>query len=119
MSLVSLPQLSDQFNSADPTNPASYLYVPPVGTYQNDAGQIVSKSTPNVSSTPSTVPSLWKQLATGTGQGAGFHLPSLQDATVILVGLILIAAGVFSFKTAQSIIVNTGKLAAKTSELAA
>jgi uncharacterized membrane protein len=135
-------QSTDPFYSQDASNPASYLYVPPVGTYQNDAGQIVSKSTPNTT-LPATAPtSLATEQSTlskigtalssslnplagvgnllmGNGANSTFHLPSLEDVVVIIVGFVLIAAGVFAFKSTQTIIQTGGRIARGAAGLAA
>jgi hypothetical protein len=44
---------------------------------------------------------------------------SLEDIVFVLLGLLLIAAGVFAFKSSQTIIQTAGKYASKASEVAA
>jgi hypothetical protein len=117
--------------STDLSNP---YYLPPTGYYQNDAGALVPMNTPSSTSTggsqaaPSTSssssPSLWQSLknyetSTGAAKNAGmFGIlgadRSLEDYVFIVLGLIVIIAGVFGFNKTQSVIVSAGTTAAKT-----
>lgn len=115
--------------ASDPNSP---FFVPPVGTYQNNAGQIVPKNTPSStfatptipaipaigsnttpSSTPTintaSTPSIWSRLSNF----------SVEDFVFIVLGLLLIAAGVFAFKTTQNIITTGAKYGSKVAEVAA
>lgn len=122
-----LQSSASRFYANNPNDPQSAYYVPPAGMMQNNAGQVVpispaqtfasptSTATPTTNSTPQqlTYDDL-KNIAINGGQGkslldkamekAGFSLPSLEDTIFIIVGLILIGAGVFAFKQTQSVI---------------
>lgn len=54
-----------------------------------------------------------------TGASTGTSGWNLEDFVMIVIGLILIAAGVFGFKSAQSVVINTVRTAAKTTVEAA
>ena len=113
--------------SSDTANP---YYLPPTGYYQNDAGALVPKNTPAAgsqaapSASNSSSPSWWQSLknyetSTGAAKNAGmFGIlgadRSLEDYVFIVLGLIVIIAGVFGFDKTQSVIVSAGTTAAKT-----
>ena len=113
-------------NGIPSTNTASPYYLPPKGYYQNDAGAIIPNSAVNTpgasssaaSSTPWYTSALNAIKGYETAKGATVNR-GLEDYVFIVLGLIVIIAGVFGLEGTRSIIVNTGKAAAKAGELAA
>jgi hypothetical protein len=83
---------------------------------------LMGSQTPSASSSSSSSASSFFGSASGflnnlfSGVTGGF---TLEDGVIIIVGLILIAAGVFSFKTTQTIITVAGKTAAKAAKTSA
>jgi hypothetical protein len=126
--LPSIAQSSDPFYSTDSSNPESAFYTPPVGTYQSNTGAVVPNTT--LSSTFPTAPTLVSP-STASSAATASSSPgivatakhaissNLENIIFILLGLMLIAAGIFSFKSTQTIISTTGKYAAKAGEVAA
>lgn len=144
-------ELDNQFSSLPASNPASPFFVPPAGTYQNNAGQIVPNSTasstfstPSTSqaSSPSTTSNYFQNvlsyLVGGTPNGlstndsVGVSTPSiqvvgsnktssttLQNIIFIVIGLILIVAGLFTFKTTQQVVDVAVKTSKRAAEIAA
>lgn len=114
---------------------SSPLYIPPTGTYQNDAGQIVPKTLTNtpayISGENPTAPnSSVFSIGSTTGDTGLLSVSqktlksiwdgtTLEDIIFIVVGIILIIAGVFGFDSTRSVITQSGKIAAKTTELTA
>lgn len=78
------------------------------------SGSIATPATP---ATPANVSN--PSATTVSSLLGGFHLPSLEDTVFIVLGLILIAAGVFAFKSSQTIIETAGRFGARASEVAA
>jgi hypothetical protein len=146
--MASLPVLPDPFYQNNPSNPSSAFYVPPTGYYQNDAGQLVPNSTPAtnypttasaLASTNNSMPTMvsaqpigkMQQTAMDVGNAFGglsdstnnaiatIFNHSLEDWIFIVLGLMLIAAGIFSFKQTQQLIQTSGQLAGKVAEVAA
>lgn len=136
-------QLTDQYG-LPASDPASLLYQPPSGYYQNDAGQLVPNSQANTPATTTPVPNttsssgipLFSPMeqailskafggtpgAPSISQAAGtptFFGHSLEDLTIIVVGMILIAAGLFAFKSTQTLITTVGRGARRGAEIAA
>lgn len=115
MGLSSVP---NPFYVNDPSNPDSAFYVPPAGSYQNDAGKVVSKNTTNTAAggllTTKSYLDQIKELLGGTipnsvGEVAGNLTKTilgidLEDIIFIILGILLIAAGVFAFKQTQVVI---------------
>ena len=131
--------------ASDPNSP---FFVPPVGTYQNNTGAIVPRSTPSqIFSTPSTqsttnftpeqTSAMNEDASTVAGQGISPStvqsmatngvLSTLAKLTVenivfIIVGIIMIAVGLLAFKQTQTVIDLGGKAvkaAGKIGEVAA
>lgn len=57
-------------------------------------------------------------MVTSASSASSFLSSHLEDAVVIIVGLILIAAGLFAFKTTQTVINTASKIGSKAVELA-
>ena len=110
------------------SNPASPFYVPPTGTYQNNAGAIVPMNTPSSTFKTPTLPALPTiQAVGGAAVNAATNAvvqssssPSLfsgltgfnmEDIVFIILGFLLIAAGIFAFKGTQQLIASGGKIA--------
>jgi hypothetical protein len=103
------------------------LYLPPPGYYQNDAGDVVPKTTPN-SSTPAST-SILSGIANGaissyvkgaTNKFSGLKWianSTIEDWVFIVLGLLLIAAGIFAFKQTQTIIQTASKAGSKIAEV--
>jgi hypothetical protein len=53
------------------------------------------------------------------GNNGSSWLPSLEDTVIIIVGILLLAAGLFSFKTTQTIVTTAGRVAKRGGELLA
>lgn len=113
-----LPSLST-LPESDPRSP---YYLPPPGYYQNDAGQVVPNSTPNIpvpisaptfSSDPigainNTVSNAVQSTADKITGGLSIDSflntgNSLENIVFILVGLILIAGGVYALASSKAI----------------
>lgn len=113
-------------------NTASPFYLPPPGYIQADNGQIVPQGTLNQSSLP-PLPGMTGAISSansggviGTAQKAfnsvkGFLTPSnvsktlfgidLEDGVFIVLGLLLIAAGIFAFDKTRDIVVGGARAA--------
>ena len=105
-------------NGLPSTDTANPYYLPPTGYYQNDAGALVPKNTP---AAPSSSPSWLNYLnPTYAGTkvaslfGGSASALTIEDYVFVLLGVILIIAGVFGFDKTQSVIVSAGTTAAKT-----
>ena len=134
-----------QWISLPATDPRSPLYIPPNGFYQNDGGQLVPNSQANTPTPSATSQSSSGGLGSGilgtplsmldnlygfipgvseiTGNvvsGASKQLfgISLEDWVIIVVGLVLIAAGLFAFKTTQTVVTTVGRAAKRGAEIA-
>jgi hypothetical protein len=94
---------------------------------QNDAGQVVPIGASSTSSTPvtptSSTPSLGavaKAALTAVNPFSGaFGLPDLEDTIFVVLGLLLIAAGLFAFKGTQTIIQRGASVASKVGKASA
>ncbi len=80
----------------------------------SDVGSAVSNASSAVASAATSAASS----VAGTAATAIFGIP-LTNAVMIVVGLLLIAAGIFSFDKTRELIVKAGKAAAKGTEAAA
>jgi hypothetical protein len=125
--LAPLPQIQPistaEFDNNDPTDPASAFFVPPSGTIQNNAGAIVPANTPTAAPVTTPIPAAVSSAAS-SGKNAilsiwGIITGNVENGIFVLLGLLLIAAGVFAFKSTQTIAVSAGKLGAKAAEVAA
>lgn len=124
--MIGLPPLGTIDGIAS-TDTASPYYLPPAGTYQNDAGQIVSKSTPNTSggnqeTVFGDIVQGAKTLAAGTtsSKAQRFLLGySVEDAIIIVIGLVLITAGIFGFEKTSTVITGAAGVVKKGVEAAA
>ncbi len=116
------------FASIPASDPASPFYVPPVGTYQSNSGALVPMSTPSSTFKSPSLPTLPTIQAVGgaavnTATNAAVQAASglsflsrlsnfsVEDAVFIVLGLLLITAGVFAFKSTESLIQTGGKIA--------
>jgi hypothetical protein len=136
-SLPSLDQLQSvsqvPFSQIPASDPASPFFVPPAGMMQNDAGQVV----PVGASTPSTPSSSDMSLSdfnplttiytglikpvTDSFSNTGKQILGidLEDVIFIVLGLLLIAAGLFAFKGTQTIIQKGANIASKVGKASA
>jgi hypothetical protein len=92
----------------------------PVSWYDPSVDYGAGLPTPIASArTSGATSSISSKVASFFSGGSGFTLPSLEDSIFILLGLLLIAAGVFAFKTSQTIIQTAGKLSTHVAEATA
>jgi hypothetical protein len=123
MSLIPLGTI----NGLPSTNTSDPYYLPPTGYYQNDAGALVPMNTLSAGSqaAPSTSSSSspsWLNYLNPTYAGTkvaslfggSASALTIEDYVFILLGVVLIIAGVFGFDKTQSVIVSAGTTAAKT-----
>lgn len=130
--LFTLPTLSQDFSQLPASDPASAFYVPPTGSYQNDAGAVIPVSQTNTVSqmTPTQMAAAAQaNLISGINKngfssnpGFAFGAPviksffgnlAIESIVFMILGLLLIAAGVFGFKQTSNIITSAGKTAAE------
>lgn len=129
----SLSNADASFYNNDPTDPNSAFYVPPSGTYQANSGAVVPTSTPSTLGTtptasttntdtstaiPTTSTSILGGVMSAMNPLSGFKLPSLENVIFLIVGIILIAAGLFAFKQTQNVIETGGRIAKNAALLA-
>jgi len=127
-----------QWISLPATDPRSPLYIPPNGFYQNNGGQLVPNSQANDGSQPIgqlvSTPAA-HQIGSSAYNPPGYNSPTnpisgwvtqieswlvshAENVVVVIVGLILIAAGLFAFKSTQTAITTVGRAAKRGAEIA-
>ena len=121
---------STSWLSLPASNPGSPYYVPPAGMYQNNAGQVVPNSVPNITfptsptlatvgTSPVTAASVIAASTPSTSIWTSLKNFSLEDGVFIILGLILIIAGIFSFKATQDAVKSGVSAGSKIAEVAA
>ena len=129
MSLLPIPPLGT-INGVPSDDTESPLYLPPSGYYQADDGSIVPMNTPSSTAAKTTTPSsgsgglfdpsaaLQKakaflglaNSASGLATGGKY---TLEDTLFLVIGLILIVAGIFGFEKTATVIQTVGSTTAK------
>jgi hypothetical protein len=111
---------SAYYNPSEPISQANQTYSGSATAWANALG--IDPSTPlgqvlgAVNGTVNGVTSTVSGATGGSSKGITGH--SLEDFVTIVVGLILIAAGVFSFKSAQTVVNTSIKVAKRGAEVA-
>lgn len=122
------PQL-DSLIASNPTTQSAILndaYTQPISTTQSDESgltipNVASPSVPTTGSNP-TASTTAGAIDTGTGVLTSIWsviTGNIENGVFVVLGLLLIAAGVFAFKSTQQAIGTAGRLGARAAEVAA
>lgn len=115
---MNAPMTDDEINAAmgynavtpisQPTNPASIFNTAP-------SSPTVVPTTPTASASPSAASSATGVLTSIWNVITG----NIENGIFVILGLLLIAAGIFAFKTTQTVVQVAGKAATRATELGA